>query len=128
MRNSIIGIATGLAAMLSPVLAAAQVCDIAAGEKIFARCKACHKVEEGARGVGPHLSGVVGRPVAGVEDYAYSDALKEYAGGDLVWDQSRLSEWLENPRALVPGTRMTFAGLPKADRRADVICYLETLE
>lgn len=109
--------------------ASAQQCDAAAGEKVFARCKACHKVEDGANGVGPHLFGIVGRPVAAVEGYNYSDAMVEYGGGgSVVWDHANLAVYLENPRAEVPGTKMAFAGLRKEDERANVICYLDTLK
>jgi cytochrome c len=108
--------------------ASAQQCDAAAGEKVFARCKACHKVEEGANGVGPHLFGIVGRPVAGVGDYSYSDAMVEYAAGGVAWDHDRLAVYLENPRAEIKGTKMAFAGLRKPDERDAVICYLETLK
>lgn len=123
----IIGAALGLAAGLSAGAVAAQDCDVASGEKLFARCKACHKVEEGGKGVGPHLFGIVGRPVASLPDYAYSDAMKEYGAGGVVWDHDRLAIYLENPREVVPGTKMAFAGLPKDEQRRDVICYLDTL-
>jgi cytochrome c len=125
-----VAIAAALAASLTFSEAIAQQCDAAAGEKVFARCKACHKVEDGANGVGPHLFGVVGRPVAGVEGYNYSDAMVEYASSDggIVWDEAHLSPYLENPRAVVKGTKMAFAGLKKPDEREAVICYLETLK
>ena len=123
-------LAAALAAALSFSEASAQQCDAAAGEKVFARCKACHKVEEGAKGVGPHLFGIVGRPVASVESYSYSDAMRGYAAseGGIAWDHARLAVYLENPRAVVAGTKMAFAGLPKQDQREAVICYLETLK
>jgi cytochrome c2 len=121
--------AAAAAATLTFSAAAAQQCDAAAGEKVFARCKACHKLEDGANGVGPHLFGIVGRPVAAVEGYTYSDAMVEYgAGGSVVWDHDRLAVYLENPRAEVKGTKMAFAGLRKEDERANVICYLETVK
>ena len=110
--------------------ASAQECDAAGGEKVFARCKACHKVEDGANGVGPHLFGIVGRPIASVADFNYSDAMREYGAseGGIAWDHSRLAAYLENPRAVVKGTKMVFAGLQKPDERDSVICYLDTLK
>ncbi len=96
--------------------------DAAKGEKVFSKCKACHKVD-GNNAVGPHLNDVVGRAVASVEGFAYSDALKAL-GGD--WTPERLDEWLTSPKAFAPGTKMSFAGLPKIEDRADVIAYLAT--
>ncbi len=125
-----VALAAALAAALSFSEASAQQCDPAAGEKVFARCKACHKVKEGENGVGPHLFGIVGRPVASVENYSYSDPMREHGAseGGIAWDQERLAAYLENPRAMVKGTKMAFPGLKKQDQREAVICYLETLK
>lgn len=98
--------------------------DASAGEKIFTKCKACHKVD-GQNGTGPHLNGVVERPVATVEGFAYSDALLAMA--DAPWTPEHLSGFLANPKAYAPGTKMGFAGLAKAEDRANVIAYLATL-
>lgn len=97
--------------------------DPAKGEKVFSKCKACHKVD-GTNGTGPHLNGVVGRPVASVEGFAYSDAMKAHGG---EWTPDRLQEFLTSPKNVVKGTKMTFAGLPKAEDRANLIAYLQTL-
>ena len=129
MRRRPLAFAAAAAATLAVSAAAAQQCDAAAGEKVFARCQACHKVEDGANGVGPHLFGIVGRPVAAVEGFNYSDAMVEYgAGGSVAWDHDQLARYLENPRAEVKGTKMAFAGLRKPDERENVICYLETIK
>lgn len=99
--------------------------DPAKGEKGFRKCAACHTVEKGAPNrVGPNLFGIVGAPVASVEGYDYSDALGEY-GGD--WTPDRLAAFLAEPRAAVPGTKMSFAGLRKEQDRADVLAYLDGL-
>lgn len=98
--------------------------DPAAGEKVFAKCKACHKVD-GNNSTGPHLNGVVGRAVASVEGFGYSDALKGH-GGD--WTPENLDHWLESPKDYAPGTKMAFAGLKKVQDRADVIAYLASLK
>ena len=98
--------------------------DPAAGEKVFAKCKACHKVD-GANATGPHLNGVVGRAHASVPDFGYSDALKATAAES--WTPELLNQFLTNPKAYAPGTKMSFAGLPKVEDRANVIAYLATL-
>ncbi len=96
--------------------------DPAAGETIFRRCAACHKVD-GSNAVGPHLDGVVGRPAGSVPDFSYSSAMASH-GGD--WTPEELFHFLQNPKNWVPGTTMAFAGLPKEQDRANVIAYLES--
>jgi cytochrome c2 len=102
--------------------ALAMNADPGAGEKVFGKCKACHKIEDGANGVGPHLWGVVERDIASVAGYSYSDALKAKSG--QVWDLDHLSAFLANPKGWAPGTKMSFAGLPSAEDRVNVIAYL----
>ena len=99
--------------------------DLAAGEKIFGKCKACHKVD-GRNGTGPHLNGVVGRNHASVEGFGYSEAMA--ATSAAVWTPEVMNEFLISPKAYVPGTKMAFAGLPKVEDRANVIAYLATLQ
>lgn len=98
--------------------------DAGAGEKVFAKCRACHKVD-GSNGTGPHLDGVVDRAKAAVDGFGYSDALK--AMGDTAWSPENLNAFLTNPRAYAPGNKMSFAGLPKADERVNLIAYLASL-
>jgi cytochrome c len=95
--------------------------DTAAGEKVFAKCKACHKMD-GSNGTGPYLNGVVDRAKAAVEGFAYSDAVKSVA--DQAWTPENLDAFLQNPKGYMPGTKMSFAGLPKATDRANVIAWL----
>lgn len=97
--------------------------DASAGEKVFSKCKACHKLDD-QNATGPHLDGVVDRPVASVDDFAYSDAMKEHASEVPEWDAQALFDFLENPKKVVPGTKMSFAGLPKPADRANIIAYL----
>jgi cytochrome c2 len=98
--------------------------DAGNGERLYRRCQACHKLEDGANGVGPHLYGVVGRDIAGVDGFNYSDALK---GLDGAWTLDQLSAWIENPREFAPGNRMGFAGLKDEQDRADLMAYLQTV-
>ena len=97
--------------------------DVGAGEKVFAKCKACHKID-GSDGTGPHLNGVVDRAKAAAEGFAYSEA--NLAVADQAWSPENLNGFLENPRGYMPGTKMAFAGLPKVEDRADLIAYLAT--
>jgi cytochrome c len=97
--------------------------DAAAGEKVFGKCKACHKID-GSNGTGPHLDGVVGRAVAGVEGFGYSDGMVAHGGN---WEPAVLDAFLTNPKQAVPGTKMSFAGLPKPEDRVNLIAYLQSL-
>ena len=98
--------------------------DAGNGERLYRRCQACHKLEDGANGVGPHLYGVVGRDIASADGFNYSDAL---SGIDGAWTLDQLSAWIENPREFAPGNRMGFAGLKDEQDRADLMAYLQTI-
>jgi cytochrome c len=108
---------------IAPLLAKA---DAAAGEAVFKKCASCHTVEKGGPNkVGPNLWGVVNRPVASHEGFAYSAGMKTFSeGGKVVWDYDHLSFFLEAPKKHVPGTAMGFAGLKKADERANLLAWL----
>ncbi len=109
---------TATASEATPVASAEM-----SGESSFARCTACHKVEKGApNGVGPNLHGIVGRAVASAEGFAYSPAMKARGGN---WDETSLDAYLENPRKVVPGTKMAFSGLKKDDEIANIVAYLK---
>ena len=97
--------------------------DAAKGAKVFGKCKACHKVD-GKNATGPHLDGVVGRPIGSIDGFAYSDAFKTH--GDN-WTLEHLDNYLTNPKEYIPGNKMSFAGLPKPEDRANVIAYLQSL-
>jgi cytochrome c len=97
--------------------------DAAAGEKVFGKCKTCHKID-GVNGTGPHLNGVVDKAKAASEGFGYSDALLAMASD--VWSPENLNAFLTNPKGYMPGTKMNFAGLPKAQDRANLIAYLAT--
>ncbi|MCA1438664.1 cytochrome c family protein [Ensifer sp. IC4062] len=108
---------------IAPLLAKA---DAAAGEAVFKKCASCHTVEKGgANKVGPNLWGIVNRPVASHEGFAYSAGMQTFSeGGKVVWDYDHLSFFLEAPKKHVPGTAMGFAGLKKGDERANLIAWL----
>jgi len=92
------------------------------GEKVFKKCKTCHSLRAGENKVGPSLAGVAGRTAGTVEGYKYSDAM---TASGVVWDDATLDQYLADPKAFVPGNKMTFAGLKKAEDRAAVIAYLK---
>jgi cytochrome c len=102
---------------------AAGAADPKAGEAVFRKCQACHAVGEGAQTkLGPVLNGLVGRKAGTYEGYSYTDANKN---SNLVWDEATLTKYLKNPKAMVPGTKMLFAGLPKDQEIEDLIAYLK---
>jgi cytochrome c len=110
------------AALLASV-GAAVAQDAAAGEKVFSKCKICHQIGEGAKNmVGPVLNGVVGRPAGSYEGYHYSDANKN---SGITWDEAALKEYLKDPKAKVPGTKMVFPGLKSDDDINNVLAYLK---
>jgi cytochrome c len=111
----------GAALVASIGTSAAQ--DAAAGEKVFAKCKICHQIGEGAKNfVGPVLNGILGRHAGTYPDYHYSDANKN---SGITWDEATLKEYLKDPKAKVPGTKMVFPGLPSEEDIANVISYLK---
>lgn len=97
--------------------------DAAAGEKVFAKCKACHKLD-GTDGTGPHLNGVVDRAKASSAGFGYSDVLVGMSSE--TWTPANLDAFLLNPKKYAPGTKMSFAGLPKPTDRANLIAWLAT--
>lgn len=112
--------AAAFATLALPALAA----DPTAGERVFkTQCGACHVA--GKNGIGPNLVGVVGRHSGSVEGFRYSNANKN---ADITWDAAILDKYLTNPRQVVPGTTMSYAGLRNETQRADLIAYLETLK
>ncbi len=105
--------------MAAPAMAG----DVAAGEKVFRKCKACHYVDQEKNKTGPHLVNIIGRKAGAVEGYKYSKAM---AGSDLVWDEATLAGFLAKPKSYLKGTKMAFAGLKKDSDIADVIAYLKS--
>src|SRR5687768_18571604 len=116
LAASLLGIAPG----------AALAQDAAAGEKTFAQCRACHQVGPTAKNaVGPVLNGLFGRKAGTVEGYNYSPANKN---SGLTWDEATFTEYIKDPKAKVPGTKMVYAGLKDEKRIADLIAYLKQFD
>jgi cytochrome c len=104
---------------------AATTADAGSKPAAFGQCAACHSTEPGQHGVGPSLAGVFGTKAGDVAGYAFSEPMK--ASG-LTWDEATLDTYLTNPMKMVPGTRMTYAGMADAAKRKEVIDYLKTLK
>ncbi len=122
MKVSIFAAALASVALSSAAYAGG---DAAVGKSVFNKCAICHTASAGKNSLGPTLFGVVGRSSASVAGYSYSEAMK---AANKTWDEATLDAYLTDPKAMVPGTKMTFAGLAKAEDRANVIAYLATLK
>jgi len=108
-----------------PISAFLASADAGHGEKLFKACVACHTPNSGgANKVGPNLWNVVGRTMAGTEGYKYSSALRKMA---QAWDYESLNQFLFKPKIFIPGTKMTYAGIKTAEKRADLIVYIRSL-
>ncbi|MDF2813308.1 MAG: cytochrome [Microvirga sp.] len=104
----------------------AQAQDAAAGEKTFLQCKACHQIGEGAKNtVGPLLNGVIGRKAGTIEGYSYSPANKN---SGIIWDEATFREYIRDPRAKIPGTKMVYAGVKDPKRVEDLLAYLKQFD
>ena len=123
MKKQILSMAVAAAAIAAPIAAQAEG-DPENGEKLFRRCQACHVVDKEQNRVGPYLKGLIGREVAGVDSYNYSNAMKSWAEGKGEWTVEMLADYLEKPMQTVKGTKMAFPGLPDAQDRADVAAYI----
>jgi len=98
--------------------------DLDKGAKVFGKCKACHKLEDGANSTGPTLFGIVERDIGSVDGFGYSGVLNELPGN---WTVEALNDFLENPKKYAAGTKMSFKGLAKIGDRANLIAYLGTI-
>jgi cytochrome c len=100
--------------------------DAAAGEKVFVVCKACHQIGDSAKNVvGPVLNGLIGRKSGSVEGYSYSAANKN---SGITWDEATFSEYIKDPKAKIPGTKMAFAGIKDEQKIKDLIAFLHTYD
>jgi len=116
-----------VAAFLITASAPALAADAAEGEKVFRRyCTACHiTTAEGPKRLGPALAGIVGRKTGTIEGFRYSEANKN---ANITWSAQTLDPYLKDPKAVIPGTIMAFAGVKKDDERENLIAYLQTLK
>ena len=111
------------AALLLAGLGSAQAQDAAAGEKVFAQCRACHQIGESAKNaVGPVLNGLFGRHSGSIEGYNYSPANKN---SGITWDEATFREYIKDPRAKIPGTKMIFPGIKNENERGDLWAYIK---
>jgi cytochrome c len=111
------------AALFAALTAAAAAQDLDNGKALFAKCRACHQVGENAKNlVGPVLNGLFGRKAGTVEGFNYSEANKN---SGIVWDEATFREYIKNPRARVPKTKMVFAGITDEQDVSDLIAYLK---
>ena len=122
-----IGLVTLMAGAVALGATAAQAGgDPTAGAQVFKRCAICHSnTKDGPNKIGPNLWNVLNRPIASHGGFSYSDALKGKSGDK--WTYENLNHFLTNPKDFAPGTKMTFAGLPKTEDRANVIAYLNSM-
>jgi cytochrome c len=119
-------IAAALLALVGTGVSQAQAQDAAAGEKVFAVCKACHQVGETAKNsVGPELNGLIGRKAGEAPGYNYSAANKN---SGLTWDEATFREYIKDPKAKVPGTKMVYAGLKDEKKTDDLIAFLKQFD
>ena len=110
-------------ALLAQLPTAYQSADLSEGEAKFAMCRSCHSVSQGGEDMtGPNLWGVFGRKAGNKQGFTYSDDLK---GAGWTWDADRIDKWIENPRQVLPETKMTYIGMSDPKDRADVVAYLK---
>lgn len=115
--------AAALALAAVSFVGTANAQDAAAGEKSFNKCRACHQVGETAKNsVGPELNGLFGRKSGSVAGYNYSDANKN---SGITWDDAVFADYIKDPKAKIPGTKMAFAGIKKEDEIKDLTAYLK---
>jgi cytochrome c len=97
--------------------------DATRGEAVFGQCRACHVTQPGQNRQGPSLHGIVGRQAGTVANYAYSPANRD---SGITWTPEKLFQFLENPRRVIPGTKMIYPGIKDPQQRADLIAWLQT--
>ena len=123
MRKNLVICQMALALSLILGAAPAVANDVASGEKVFKRCKACHYADKEKNKTGPYLVNVIDRKAGSIEGYKYSKAM---AASGLVWDEATLTAYLKAPKKFIKGTKMAFAGLKKDADIKNLIAYLKT--
>lgn len=114
-----------LAAALALCPAAAGAQDVEAGATVFKKCAVCHSVKDQTRKIGPTLKGVIGRTAGTLEGFRYSGAMVLAGEGGLVWTDAEIATFITDPKKMIPGTSMAFAGLKKPEDVANVIAYIK---
>lgn len=123
-KHVMFGVVMGLGLLAASGAQAAG--DAAKGKDVFKACQACHSTTPDKNGVGPSLAGVVGRAAAGLASFTkYSAPMKELAGKGHTWTEDNLKAYIANPKAVVPGGSMAYAGLKDADKLEDLIAFLK---
>jgi cytochrome c len=118
MRRFVIG-----AALTAAMSALALAQDLENGKSLWNKCRACHQIGENARNlVGPVLNGLIGRKAGTVEGFDYSEANKN---SGIVWDEATFREYIKNPKAKIPNTKMVFAGLSDPQDIEDLLAFLK---
>src|SRR5437764_8117587 len=121
MRGLVVGLGVGIFAIIP-----AYAQDAASGEKIFVQCRACHQIGENAKNaVGPVLNGLFGRKSGTIEGFSYSSANKN---SGITWDEATFREYIKDPKAKIPGTKMIFPGLKDPKQIDDVVAYLKQFD
>jgi cytochrome c len=122
MRQIVVSAALAASIGIAAV-STARAQDAAAGEKVFAVCRACHQIGENAKiAVGPVLNGIIGRKAGTYPGYPYSDANKN---SGLTWDEETFTVYIKDPRAKIPGTKMIFVGIKDDQKIKDLIAFLK---
>ena len=117
-----LGIAAATFIALAFASGTAAAADAKKGKKVFNKCKACHAMKAGKNKLGPSLHGIIGRKAASVPKFRYSKAMKV---SGLTWDEETLRKFLEKPKKLIKGTRMSFAGIKKQKQMDNLIAYIK---
>jgi cytochrome c len=124
MKNTLLIALIAVTSLASASAARAQ--DVAAGEASFKKCLACHSIGEGAKNkVGPVLNGLDGRHSGSVEGYSYSDANKN---SGITWTKDQFLEYIKDPKAKIPGTKMAFAGIKNEKEANDLWAYISSFD
>ena len=124
MKKMTLSLLVSLASIAAAQGARAQ--DVAAGENSFKKCLACHSIGEGAKNkVGPVLNGLDGRKSGSVEGFNYSDANKN---SGITWNKDQFLEYITDPKAKIPGTKMEFAGIKNEKERNDLWAYISQFD
>ena len=112
--------------VLSAEASTALAQDVAAGKTSFNKCMACHAIGEGAKNkVGPELNGLNGRKAGTAPDYTYSDANKN---SGITWNEAQFKEYIKDPKAKIPGTKMIYVGLKDEQKTNDLVAFLKQFD